>query len=183
MKLPSAIDFPFNFPIFSTSGTGFTPGNNTKKIGVTQFISSQQATMSNGYYSVYSNPMLIDTNSFNAYVSLSGLMALNNRVLWKREIFATLFGRSTISGFSSEYHFLQSIASLSIYQIKCSNIFIFSSPLTAAQTVSGKNFNDSIQFGGSKAISFLIRASYSLYGMSPFLIIILKHNIVEIISL
>lgn len=66
MKLPSEIDFPLIFPIFSTSGTGLTPGNNTKKIGVKEFISSWQATISNGYCSVYSIPILFDTNSLRA---------------------------------------------------------------------------------------------------------------------
>lgn len=144
MKVPSIIEIPNFLPTFSTSGVGSPPGNRTKNTGVAGVISSYVYIISNGGCSIKISPRFSNTNYWRAPDSLSGLIALSSRSLWKRLTSFRLLGSSATSALSSAYHFLHYKASPSIYWTKLAKILTVCSPHTAAQEDSGKNLRDSI---------------------------------------
>lgn len=90
---------------FSNSGSGSTPGNKTKNMGVVGLISLNASNVLKVGYSTYLSPISSATKLLIAEVNLSGLIVLKISNLWNFFKSLNALGKSTISAFSSLYHF------------------------------------------------------------------------------
>lgn len=132
INLPFVEETSYLLPIFSTSLVGSTPGNNTKKIGTRQELSSKTSFMLNAGCSIYYSPIASFTNVPRAEVVLSGLRALKSKSFWNFVKSFRVLGKSIDSAFSSLYHFFHYKRSDSRDWQRGANAGIGSSPLHAA---------------------------------------------------